>query len=495
MKTIYIGKSAENDVIINDSFVSRRHLRITQQADGSYLLEDLGSTNGTFVNGNRVQSKILAPNDIVKIGETVLPWQNYFKPTTSAPFPTEKPIKSISIGRNPNNNFVISNPSVSQQHAILEVYPNDQLVLIDVGSTNGTFVENKKIQKSWVSAYSQVRFGNENVFINNILQNTQIPQVQNFQHFQSEQPAKETGKASFSPKKSIQSTKTKKNIPFEGIALVVLLILAIYGGAMFLKKNQEDKTANTEKIETEKTQNNKQNQEDDYLKEYDDEGNKIEKPQKNENKDEKEQKNFIEEKEQTNSTKLEDVVENAEQAVFRVDAFRDGFSQGFGTGFFVSETGIGVSNYHVFSPGNNWQIKLKNGKTYEVTRIIKQDEELDYVIFATNAQNVARLPIASQPPRKGQDIFVIGNPQGFELSVTKGIVSGIRDYSRYTGTASEGDSYIQIDAPISSGNSGGPVFNMNGEVIGIATMVVNATSGGVVQNLNLAVNIQKLNIP
>jgi len=75
MKTIYIGKSVENDIVINDSFVSRRHLRITQQADGSYLLEDLGSTNGSFVNGNRVQSKILAPNDIVKIGETVLPWQ------------------------------------------------------------------------------------------------------------------------------------------------------------------------------------------------------------------------------------------------------------------------------------------------------------------------------------------------------------------------------------------------------------------------------------
>jgi serine protease Do len=475
MKTLYIGKSSENDVIIEDSFVSRKHLRISQQANGDYLLEDLGSTNGTFVNGNRVQQKILSLNDVVKIGDTILPWQSYFAPTPSPAFPQKNPLMSIRIGRSETNDFVIANPSVSQQHATLQVFADEQMVLIDNNSTNGTYVSGKKIDKSWVNSSSQIQFGNEKILISQILQAVQLPQISQ-KSFSSETETSK-GQASIAPSKYEKKAVSKKRIPFEGLALAVLLGLAIYGGFIYLKQHKEDKS----KVNLEE---NKKDIEKDDLADFDDEGNKIEK-----DKSPKEEKSP-----QPNSNNLEDIVENAENAIFRVDAYSNGISQGFGTGFFVKNSGIGVSNYHVFAPGNQWQIKLKNGETYEVTKILEENSTLDYIIFATNAQNVANLPIASQVPRKGQDIFVIGNPQGFELSVTKGIVSGIRNYNQYQGTASEGDNYLQIDAPISSGNSGGPVFNMNGEVVGIATMVINGKSG-VAQNLNLAVNIQKLNIP
>lgn len=482
MKTIYIGKSSDNDIVIEDAFVSRKHLRISLQANGEYLLEDLGSTNGTFVNGNRVQQKILSSNDVVKIGETILPWKNYFLSLPSKPFPSESPLKTIRIGRSETNDFVIANPSVSQQHATLQIFSDEQFVLIDNNSTNGTYVSGKKIDKSWVSSSSQIQFGNEKILISQILQAVQLPQIA--QKWFASETETSKGQASVAPSKYEKKAVSKRRFPFEGLALAVLLGLAAYGGIIYLKQHNESK----QKLELE-DEKSKLKTEKDELSDYNEEGKKINKEEATEEQNQHENKNP-----KPSSNNLEDIVENAEQAIFRVDAYQNGISQGFGTGFFVKNSGIGVSNYHVFAPGNQWQIKLKNGETYEVTKILEENSTLDYIIFATNAQNVANLPIASQVPRKGQDIFVIGNPQGFELSVTKGIVSGIRNYNQYQGTASEGDNYLQIDAPISSGNSGGPVFNMNGEVVGIATMVINGKSG-VAQNLNLAVNIQKLNIP
>lgn len=79
MRTIYIGRDRANNIVINDDMVSRRHLKITQHTDGSYTLQDLGSHNGTYVNGHKVQGKVtLHKNDKVTIGLTTLPWQTYF---------------------------------------------------------------------------------------------------------------------------------------------------------------------------------------------------------------------------------------------------------------------------------------------------------------------------------------------------------------------------------------------------------------------------------
>lgn len=80
MKVITIGRGSDNDVVINDQYVSTHHLQIKQQEDGNYLLVDCDSTNGTFVNEQRVYGEMrLNSNDQVRIGHTDLPWMNYFE--------------------------------------------------------------------------------------------------------------------------------------------------------------------------------------------------------------------------------------------------------------------------------------------------------------------------------------------------------------------------------------------------------------------------------
>jgi hypothetical protein len=80
MKVITIGRSRDNDIVISDNLVSRNHLQIIQDDSGNFRLADLGSKNGTFVNGRQVNGEVyLNPNDVVRIGNTTLPWKRYFK--------------------------------------------------------------------------------------------------------------------------------------------------------------------------------------------------------------------------------------------------------------------------------------------------------------------------------------------------------------------------------------------------------------------------------
>lgn len=79
MKVVRIGRSPDNDIVISDSSVSRKHLEIIKTDSGGYFLKDLSSRNGTYVNGQRVKETELQNIDIIRIGNTTLPWLNYFK--------------------------------------------------------------------------------------------------------------------------------------------------------------------------------------------------------------------------------------------------------------------------------------------------------------------------------------------------------------------------------------------------------------------------------
>lgn len=80
MKVVTIGRIREgNDVIINDPMVSRHHFQIVQDDDGSYRLSDFGSTNGTYINGRKVNGEVnLSEDDFVRVGNTTVPWMDYF---------------------------------------------------------------------------------------------------------------------------------------------------------------------------------------------------------------------------------------------------------------------------------------------------------------------------------------------------------------------------------------------------------------------------------
>ena len=150
-----------------------------------------------------------------------------------------------------------------------------------------------------------------------------------------------------------------------------------------------------------------------------------------------------------------------------------------GSGFFL-RPGQVVTNLHVMRGAVRAEIKTLDGKgkVFPVNGTLSVDEEGDLALLSVDmpAERVARsTELAKELPDEGETIFVIGNPLKLEGSVSDGIVSAVREVP---------NSYriIQITAPISHGNSGSPVFNLKGQVLGVVTVKV--TNG---QNINLAI--------
>lgn len=179
---------------------------------------------------------------------------------------------------------------------------------------------------------------------------------------------------------------------------------------------------------------------------------------------------------------LSELYERNKYSVFLVAVPKSSNSYAQGTGFFITASGIGVSNHHVFAEGliNEAVVKTIDNRQYRIKRIIKDDKKLDFIIFEVENDHLdfPFLTIAEMQPNVGEDVFAIGNPQGLEHTLSKGIISSYR----------EKETMIQTTTEITHGSSGGPLFNMKGKVIGITT------SGIGEADLNFAMNIQKLGI-
>ncbi|HOF15870.1 MAG TPA: serine protease [Bacteroidales bacterium] len=149
-----------------------------------------------------------------------------------------------------------------------------------------------------------------------------------------------------------------------------------------------------------------------------------------------------------------------------------------GTAFLIDANGVCVSNYHVFDGLTNGVIENSYGDRYHIESIIYSNRENDLIIFKIPIQNnyISPLTISTSSPKIGEECFTIGNPMGFNQTISKGIISGFRNNQKM----------IQITAEITYGSSGGPLFNNVGEVVGI-------TSSGIGDaNLNFAVNINQI---
>ncbi len=161
-------------------------------------------------------------------------------------------------------------------------------------------------------------------------------------------------------------------------------------------------------------------------------------------------------------------------------------AQAVGSGFIISADGYIVTNNHVISLDREGQadevtVKLSDGKQY-TARIVGRDSESDIAVLKIDAP--APLPFVkfgdSAKARAGDWIIAIGNPFGLGGTVTSGIISSV---NRNTGSGAY-DHYIQTDASINSGNSGGPMFDMAGNVIGINNWIV-ASGGGAGGNIGI----------
>lgn len=151
------------------------------------------------------------------------------------------------------------------------------------------------------------------------------------------------------------------------------------------------------------------------------------------------------------------------------------FGMSQGSGFFISKDGFVVTNHHVIDRGTEFTVIDHNGDTYDAT-LIGADKRTDLALLKIEAdKDFTYVDFADDAPSVGEWTVAIGNPFGLGGSVTAGIVSARgRDIG-----AGPYDDFIQIDAPVNRGNSGGPAFNMKGEVIGVNAAIFSPSGGNV----------------
>jgi serine protease Do len=165
-----------------------------------------------------------------------------------------------------------------------------------------------------------------------------------------------------------------------------------------------------------------------------------------------------------------------------LERFNEGLGEGaaqitsLGSGFIISADGVVVTNSHVIEAADAIEIILQNGQRYEAI-VVGRDPATDIAVLRVHARQA--LPFVdmgdSDTARVGDIVLAIGNPFGLGGSLSVGVVSARNrniDAGRY-------DDFIQTDAAINRGNSGGPLFNLDGEVIGVNTAIVSPTGASV----------------
>lgn len=180
---------------------------------------------------------------------------------------------------------------------------------------------------------------------------------------------------------------------------------------------------------------------------------------------------------------LADLIERVEPSVVRIDVSTDE-GAAVGSGFVVSPNGIAVTNYHVMQGAVEGTATFNTGKSVSISGTLQLDKERDIAVIKLDATDLTSLPVADKLPRKGVSVVAFGAPRGLSFSASEGIVSGIRSSNELESLdASARGTWIQTTTPISPGNSGGPLVNSAGQVVGANTMSVI-----VGQNLNFAIS-------
>ena len=165
-------------------------------------------------------------------------------------------------------------------------------------------------------------------------------------------------------------------------------------------------------------------------------------------------------------------VVNITSTVVRFDFFYGPVpQQGQGSGFILNKDGLILTNNHVINDGQKVEVKLSDKHTYKA-QVIGVDPNHDLALLKINAPNLIPATLSeSNGLVVGQRVYAIGNPFGLQGTMTRGIISAIRSIRGPQGNPIE--DAIQTDASVNPGNSGGPLLNSKGEVIGITTLIAN----------------------
>jgi len=158
--------------------------------------------------------------------------------------------------------------------------------------------------------------------------------------------------------------------------------------------------------------------------------------------------------------------------------------RGVGSGFIISEDGYILTNNHVVAKSNGIFVTMTSGKEYKAT-IVGTDPRTDVALLKIDADGLKPLPIGdSTTLKKGQWVLAIGSPFGLDSTVTSGIVSAInRDTGDYL-------PFIQTDVAVNPGNSGGPLINLAGQVVGVNSQIISQSGG--FMGISLAIPIDEV---
>jgi serine protease Do len=186
------------------------------------------------------------------------------------------------------------------------------------------------------------------------------------------------------------------------------------------------------------------------------------------------------------TTRYAEVQMPADKSVFTQTAIPDK-KETFGSGFIVTTDGYVVTNKHVIRNGISYTVTFADGRVYPAD-FVAQADAFDIGVLKIRGSNETWPAVKlgdSDTLRRGDPVIAIGNPLGFQSTVTTGIISALNRDEGLT----EFDDYIQTDAAINQGNSGGPLFNLNGEVIAVNSALQTATEGESNGNIGIGLAI------
>jgi S1-C subfamily serine protease len=181
-----------------------------------------------------------------------------------------------------------------------------------------------------------------------------------------------------------------------------------------------------------------------------------------------------------------DIVAKAEESLLKIEVE----NVGQGSGFVVDESGIAITNVHVMAGAQDGRAiaTFPNGTKCEITGSYLIDEGRDIAVIQLKLDGLPTLPMSENLPRKGEEVLALGSPMGLSFTATRGIVSAIRSEEEMKNDLNDPSirgTWVQVDAPLSPGNSGGPLINSKGELVAMSTRA----SFGQAQNLNFGISV------
>lgn len=183
---------------------------------------------------------------------------------------------------------------------------------------------------------------------------------------------------------------------------------------------------------------------------------------------------------------LADIIETCEKCVVRIETkAADGDS--LGSGFVIDAKGTMITNCHVLAGATSAKVHFEDGTTADIVGTFVIDQARDIVVARISVAGKPQIPLAAALPRKGERVIALGAPHGLSFSATQGIVSAIRsteEMKHDLGDTSLEGTWVQVDAALSPGNSGGPLVNERGEVVAMSTLASRAGA----QNLNFGIS-------